>query len=76
VVLGLLWYGHPNGSPWRQFHCTSCEGYFPETHDTIFHGKQVPVTLLVRVLACLAEGLGIQEITQKGKVLYACTDYV
>jgi len=30
----------------------------------------------MRVLACLAEGLGIQEITQKGKVLYACTDYV
>jgi hypothetical protein len=22
--------GHPSGGPWRQFHCTSCEGYFPE----------------------------------------------
>jgi hypothetical protein len=22
--------GHPNGSPWRQLHCTACEGYFPE----------------------------------------------
>jgi hypothetical protein len=22
--------GHPNGGPWRQFHCTPCDGYFPE----------------------------------------------
>ena len=22
--------GHPPGGPWRQFHCTSCDGYFPE----------------------------------------------
>jgi hypothetical protein len=20
--------GHPSGGPWRQFHCTSCDGYF------------------------------------------------
>ena len=33
--------GHPNGGPWRQFHCTSCQGYFPEHHGTLFHGKQV-----------------------------------
>ena len=52
--------GHPNGGPWRQFHCTSCQGYFPEHHGTIFHGKQVAVELIVRVLACLAEGLGIR----------------
>ena len=52
--------GHPSGGPWRQFHCTSCEGYFLETHGTIFHGKQVAVELIVRVLACLAEGLGIR----------------
>ena len=27
--------GHPSGGPWRQFHCTACEGYFLETsrHD-------------------------------------------
>jgi hypothetical protein len=30
-----------------------------ETHGTIFHGKQAAVELIVRVLACLAEGLGI-----------------
>jgi hypothetical protein len=41
-------------------HCTACQGYFPEHHGTIFHGKQVAVELMVRVLACLAEGLGIR----------------
>jgi transposase-like protein len=52
--------GHPSGGPWRQFHCTSCQGYFLETHGTLFHGKQAAVELIVRVLACLAEGLGIR----------------
>jgi len=52
--------GHPNGGQWRQFHCTSCDGYFPEHHGTIFHGKQAAVELIVHVLACLAEGLGIR----------------
>jgi transposase-like protein len=46
--------------PWRQFHCTSCDGFFPEHHGTIFHGKQAEVELIVHVLACLAEGLGIR----------------
>jgi len=31
-----------------------------ETHGTIFHGKRLSVELIVRVLACLAEGLGIR----------------
>jgi IS1 family transposase len=52
--------GHPNGGPWRQFYCRSCHGYFLETHGTIFHGKRLSVELIVRVLACLAEGLGIR----------------
>jgi transposase-like protein len=52
--------GHPNGGPWRQFQCTACEGYFPEHHGTIFHGKHAAVELIVRVLACLAEGLGMR----------------
>jgi IS1 family transposase len=52
--------GHPSGGPWRQFHCTSCQSYFLETHGTIFYGKQAAVELIVRVLACLAEGLGIR----------------
>ena len=52
--------GHPSGGVGRQFHCTACKGYFPEHHGTIFHGKQVAVELIVRVLACLAEGLGMR----------------
>jgi IS1 family transposase len=53
-------HGHPRGGPWRQFHCLGCDGDFLETHGTIFHGKQAAVELIVRVLACLAEGLGIR----------------
>jgi hypothetical protein len=52
--------GHPNGGPWRHFSCTSCHGFFPAHHDTIFHGKQAAVALIVRGLARLAEGLGIR----------------
>jgi IS1 family transposase len=40
--------------------CVSCHGYFYETHGTIFHGKHASVELIVRVIACLAEGLGIR----------------
>ena len=47
--------GHPSGGPWRQLHCTSCKGYFRETHGTLFHGTQATGELMVRVLACLAE---------------------
>jgi len=53
-------HGHPSGGPWRQCHCTACKGYFLETHGTLLHGKRVAVELMVRVLACLAEGLGIR----------------
>src|SRR5215813_2254176 len=52
--------GHPSGGPWRQFHCTACQGYFLETHGTLFHGKRIAVELIVQVLACLAEGLGMR----------------
>jgi IS1 family transposase len=31
-----------------------------ETHGTLFHGKRASVDLIVRVIACLAEGLGIR----------------
>jgi hypothetical protein len=52
--------GHPSGGLWRQLYCRACRGYFLETHGTILHGKRLSVELLVRVLACLAEGLGIR----------------
>jgi IS1 family transposase len=52
--------GHPSGDPWRQLYCRSCQGYFLETHGTLFHGKRLSVELIVHALACLAEGLGIR----------------
>jgi len=53
--------GHPNGGRWRQLLCIVCRGYFLETLGTIFHGKHASVELIVRVIACLAEGLGIRS---------------
>jgi hypothetical protein len=61
--------GHPHGGPWRQFYCPSCQGYFLETHGTICHGKQAAVELIVRVLACLAEGLGIRATARVFEVV-------
>jgi hypothetical protein len=52
--------GHPNGGPWRQLLCIACRGSFLETLGTIFHGKRVASELIVRVIACVAEGLGIR----------------
>src|SRR3989440_12276885 len=52
--------GHPSGGPWRQLLCVACRRYFLETLGTIFHGKRASVELIVRVLACLAECLGIR----------------
>jgi len=52
--------GYPSGGPWRQCHCLGCNGYFVETPGTLFHGRQAAVELIVRVLACVAEGLGMR----------------
>jgi transposase-like protein len=52
--------GHPKGGRWRQRLCIVCRGYFLETLGTIFPGKRVAPELMVRVIACLAEGLGIR----------------
>jgi hypothetical protein len=52
--------GHPGGQPWRQVRCVACHGYFYETHGTIFHGKRSSPDLIVHVIACLAEGLGMR----------------
>jgi IS1 family transposase len=52
--------GHPGGKPWRQLQCVSCHGYFYETVGTILHGKHTSPDLIVWVIACLAEGLGIR----------------
>src|SRR5919205_854304 len=52
--------GHPSGGPWRQLLCSVCRHYFLETLGPIFHGKRVAVELIVHVIGCLAEGLGIR----------------
>src|SRR5215510_9072346 len=52
--------GHPSGGVWRQLYCCGCQSYFLETHGTIFHGKCVAGDLIVHVIGCLAEGLGIR----------------
>src|SRR5262249_1666917 len=52
--------GPPRGGPWRQCHCLGCDGYCPEHHGTLLPGKQAGVELIVRVLACRAEGLGMR----------------
>jgi transposase-like protein len=52
--------GHPSGGPWRQLLCVGCRCYFLEPLGTLFHGKRAAVDLIVRVIACLAEGLGIR----------------
>jgi len=56
--------GHPSGGPWRQLHCTSCDGYFQETHGTPLHGKRVAPDLLVWAVGALAEGLGIRAVAR------------
>src|SRR4029453_11658083 len=52
--------GHPSGGPWRQLLWLVCRGSFLETLGTIFHGKRASIDLIVRVVTCLAEGLGIR----------------
>ena len=45
-------------------HCTACDGYFLETHGTLFHGKRVTPDLLVWAVGALAEGLGIRAVAR------------
>src|SRR5467141_3238279 len=56
--------GHPSGAPWRQLHCSSCKGYFQETHGTPLHGKRVAPEKLVWAVGTLAEGLGIRAVAR------------
>lgn len=59
--------GHPNGGPWRQFQCTSCSGYFPEHHGTIFvrdhrvatRGRLSSECLASRTLRAFSSGLAL-----------------
>src|SRR2546422_5969495 len=56
--------GQPSGGPWRQLHCSSCGGYFQETHGTPLHGKRVAPEKLVWAVGALAEGLGIRAVAR------------
>ena len=56
--------GPPNGGPWRQLHCTSCGGYFQETHGPPWHGKRVAPEKLVWAVGALAAGLGIRAVAR------------
>jgi IS1 family transposase len=56
--------GHPGGGPWRQLQCVVGQTYFLETRGTVFHGKRVPAELLVRVMAALAEGVGLRAVAR------------
>jgi transposase-like protein len=56
--------GHPGGGPWRQLSCVACGVYFLETHGTPLHGKRGPAERFVRVVASLAEGLGIRAVAR------------
>jgi transposase-like protein len=56
--------GHPGGGPWRQFHCSVCKTYFLETHGTLFYGQALPADWIVRVVAALAEGLGLRAVAR------------
>jgi len=59
--------GHPSGGPWRQLHCTSCGGYFQETHGTPLHGTPLHGTRVVLdklVWAVGALALGIHAVAR------------
>jgi hypothetical protein len=56
--------GHPSGGPWRQLHCTACEGDVLATHGTLCHGKRVAPALLVWAVGALAEGRGIRAVAR------------
>jgi hypothetical protein len=53
-------HGHPGGQPGRQLQCGSGCGYCSETHGHIFHGQRYSLERIGRVIAGLAEGLGIR----------------
>src|SRR5262252_8837983 len=56
--------GHPRGGPWRQLHCSSCGGYFQETHGTPLHGTHVAPEKLMWAVGALCEGLGIRAVAR------------
>lgn len=61
--------GHPNSSPWRQWHCRACGGYFLETRGTpLYRRRTVVIEVLGRALTALAEGLSLQATARLCRV--------
>src|SRR5262249_12638610 len=56
--------GHPGGGAWGQVHCVAYDTYFLETHGTPLHGKTLSVEVIVRVVAAMAEGLGLRAVAR------------
>jgi len=57
----LISNGHPNSSPWRQWHCRACGGYFVETRGTpLYRRRTEAIEVVGRALTALAEGLSLQ----------------
>jgi hypothetical protein len=52
--------GHPSGGPWRPLRCVACRRSLLATRGTLCHGTRTSIELIVRVVACLAAGLGIR----------------
>ena len=52
--------GPPHGGPWRQLLGEGCRRSWLETLGPVLHGPHASVERIVRVIACLAEGLGIR----------------
>ena len=55
---------HPGSGSWRQLQCVVCQTYFLDTPGMVFPRKRVPAERLVRVVAALAEGLGIRAVAR------------
>lgn len=60
--------GHPNSSPWRQWHCQACGGYFVETRGTPLYRRTVAPQVVGQVLTALAEGLSLQSTARLCRV--------
>lgn len=60
--------GHPNGSRWRQLHCTVCKGFFMETEGTIFYRSPLPSKALCQIIQGLAEGWNLHSVARVFKV--------
>jgi hypothetical protein len=53
-------HGQPNGAPWGQRLGVVGRRYCLEPRGTLCHGQRASADLIMRVIACLAEGLGLR----------------